>query len=107
MSFKLLSKTLFITLFSIVTVLPSGAFGAVFCVNTADQFTSALDAASSNREDNTIKLSKGEYLGTFVYATTTTGKLSIVGGYSRSRLTNVNPVWIGQSPPEDHFLIKM
>jgi hypothetical protein len=75
------------TLLYVAIPLSVPAHGADFCVNNADQFTSALDLASSNNEDNTIKLSSGDYVGTFIYATTNPSKLSISGGYDQGCLS--------------------
>jgi hypothetical protein len=82
------SRVLFCcALLCVVTPLSVPAHAAEFCVNNADQLTSALDVASTNNEDNAIKLSSGVYVGTFIYATTNQSKLSISGGYDQGCLS--------------------
>jgi hypothetical protein len=72
----------------------TAAHAAVFCVGTPTALQSALDTASRNAQDNTIKVRAGTYLtpdGGFIYSHISHGgNLLIEGGWSDPALTAID-----------------
>ena len=53
-----------------------------FCVSSAAELQAALTTASSNGEDDIIRIVQGAYNGNFTYASTEVNRLSIEKGYA-------------------------
>ncbi len=58
------------------------AQAGVFCVNTAVALQNALIGAAANGQDDEIRVVQGTYVGNFVYASTETQALAVLGGYT-------------------------
>ena len=73
-------------------LIPTFSFGADFCVTTAPELQTALTTATSNGEDDIIKIVQGTYSGNFVYAFSEANNLTIEGGYTSACASReVNP----------------
>jgi hypothetical protein len=70
-----------ISLLAVLCVAPSVSTGAEFCVRTMDQLVVALSKAETNKQDDVIKLVKGEYINNFNYLADPNFALSLSGGY--------------------------
>jgi hypothetical protein len=74
-----------------ILVGPQSIWAANFCVGTADELKNALSVASTNGEEDLLKIQQGTYNGNFIYASTESYGLTIEGGYTAnctSRLLN-------------------
>jgi len=81
--------SLLLTLF--ILFLTNIAKAAVFCVSNSDELHSALTSATSNGEDDVIKIVQGTYSGSFIYASYEACGVTIEGGYTAgcaSRVVN-------------------
>ena len=58
------------------------ALAADFCVGTAAQLNAALTTATTNGEDDTIKVQQGTYNGNFIYVSEEAFGVTIKGGYT-------------------------
>jgi len=58
------------------------SYAATFCVADESQLQNALSTASSNGQDDVIRIVQGTYYGNFVYASTEAFDLIIEGGYN-------------------------
>ena len=58
------------------------ALAEVFCVNTALSLQNALVLATANGQDDEVQIVQGTYVGNFVYASTESQALSVLGGYT-------------------------
>ena len=61
---------------------PTGVRAADWCVSTSQEMAGALSAAQTNQEEDTIRLTKGVYAGSFSYISAETHKLALLGGYA-------------------------
>ena len=73
--------TLFILLLGLAVV-PGIVRGATFQVATNEALLSALYDAATNGENDTIRVAKGTYNGSYVYSSTTGNSLTIEGGWN-------------------------
>ncbi|RKY41312.1 MAG: hypothetical protein DRP81_08545, partial [Candidatus Omnitrophota bacterium] len=81
--------SLLLTLF--ILFLTDIAKAAVFCVSNSSELHSALTSATSNGEDDVIKIVQGTYNGSFIYASHEPYDVTIEGGYTAgcaSRVVN-------------------
>ena len=77
----------------IMSLLFSGGlvYGETFCVNSAAGLHAALNTATSNGQDDVVKIVQGTYNGNFIYASTEPYGVTIEGGYGnkcRSRVVD-------------------
>ena len=68
----------------VTTLFSPPAHAYEFCVSDASQLQAALSTATTNGEDNTIRIVQGTYVGHFVYLSTQPSSLTILGGYTAS-----------------------
>ena len=68
--------------FLLLFLAPHLSAAATFCVSNETELQTALTAAASNGEDDTVQIVQGTYNGNFTYASTETNSLTIEGGYT-------------------------
>ncbi len=69
-----------------------GSWGAEFRVSTATELQDALTRAQKNGEDDVIKVAQGTYYGNFVYNSSESASITLLGGYKNFFLRReVNP----------------
>ncbi|MBK8639094.1 MAG: S-layer homology domain-containing protein [Chromatiaceae bacterium] len=71
--FRLIAGLLFLYLH------PVGA--TVFCVTDSSALQTALTTAATNAQDDEVRIVQGTYVGNFVYTSTQSNALSVLGGY--------------------------
>lgn len=73
---------LLISALIITLILPVYTHADTFCVSDASGLQTALTTASDNSEDDTIQIIQGNYVGSFIYASTEAFSLTVEGGYT-------------------------
>ncbi len=58
------------------------AQGAEYCVNSAGALNTALTAAGTNGQDDTIRVVQGTYTGLFYYSSSESRDVTVLGGYT-------------------------
>lgn len=83
-------KTFLLISVPILTCLLSvSSYAATFCVSDATGLQTALTTAASNSQDDTIQIVQGNYVGSFIYASTEAYDITVEGGYTDSCASRV------------------
>ncbi len=76
---RILGTTAWLFVFLLYSAVPSHA--ETYCVTSVNGLNTALFYAQTNGQDDTIKIARGTYSGTFVYSSAEAFSLSVLGGY--------------------------